>query len=137
MIVKQGSRVEGARGSQEYDLQSRLTDFALRVIDVAEALPSSMAAKHIAGQLLRCGTAPPANYAEALGAESRKDFVHKMRIGLKELRETLVWLKMIERRPLIRPSSKMQLIIRECNELIAIFAASVGTARKNIEKGRP
>ncbi len=83
------------------DLEDRLVDFAVRIINVVEALPSSKAGNHVAGQLIRSGTAPAPNYGEAQSAESRKDFIHKMKIALKELRETLIWLKIIERKTLV------------------------------------
>ena len=115
----------------EYDLEERLIDFALRVAEVTESLPNSPLGKHIVGQLLRAGTAAAPNYAEAQGAESRRDFVHKMRIALKELRETKVWLKMIAKKPLIEPKSRLELIIQECDELTAIFVTSIKTAQEN------
>jgi four helix bundle protein len=77
------------------ELEDRLIDFAVRIINVVEALPSSKAGNHVAGQLIRSGTAPAPNYGEAQSAESRKDFIHKMKIALKELRETLIWLTII------------------------------------------
>ena len=83
------------------DLEGRLIDFAVRVISVVEALPDSKAGNHVARQLVRSGTSPAANYGEAQSAESRRDFGHKMKIALKELRETLIWLKIIERKPLV------------------------------------
>ena len=109
------------------DLEDRLISFAVRVVNVVEALPDSKAGNHIARQLVRSGTSPAPNYGEAQSAESRKDFVHKMKIALKELRETLIWLKIIERKPLCEPS-KMSDIIQECDELISIFVKSVKTA---------
>ena len=112
------------------DLEDRLVDFAVRIITVIEALPSSRAGNHIAGQLVRSGTAPAPNYGEAQSAESRKDFIHKMKIALKELRETLIWLQIIERKPLCEPA-KMASITNECDELIAIFVSSVKTAEEN------
>ena len=112
------------------DLEDRLVDFAVRIITVIEALPSSRAGNHIAGQLVRSGTAPAPNYGEAQSAESRKDFSHKMKIALKELRETLIWLKIIDRKPLCEPA-KMTDITKECDELIAIFVTSVKTAEEN------
>jgi four helix bundle protein len=81
--------------TKEYDLEDRLIDFAVAMIDTVEALPSTRAGNHIAGQLLRSGTSPAPNYGEAQSAESRKDFIHKMKIALKELRETRVWLRII------------------------------------------
>ena len=75
------------------ELDDRLIDFAVMVIGVVEALPNSKSGNHIAGQLVRSGTSPAPNYGEARNAESRKDFIHKMKISLKELRETVIWLK--------------------------------------------
>lgn len=80
------------KGPQDYDLQDRLISFAVRVMNVVEALPNDRIGNHVAGQLLRSGTSPAPNYGEAQSAESRKDFVHKIKISLKELRETHVWL---------------------------------------------
>ncbi len=80
---------------RNYDLQERLIEFAVRVLNVVESLPNSRAGNHVAGQLIRSGTSPAANYGEAQSAESRKDFIHKMKVALKELRETLVWLLII------------------------------------------
>ncbi len=112
------------------DLEDRLVDFAVRIINVVEALPSSKAGNHVAGQLIRSGTAPAPNYGEAQSAESRKDFIHKMKIALKELRETLIWLKIIERKPVCEPA-EMTDITKEGDELIAIFVKSVKTAEEN------
>lgn len=109
------------------DLERRLVDFAVRIITVVEALPNSKAGNHIAGQLIRAGTSAAPNYGEAQSAESRKDFIHKMKIALKELRETLIWLQIIERKPLCDPPTMAE-ILKECDELIAIFVASVKTA---------
>lgn len=72
---------------RKYDLEDRLVEFAGKVIDVVNKLPKELAAKHLGGQLVRSGTAPALNYAEAVGAESKADFIHKMGIVLKELRE--------------------------------------------------
>jgi len=116
--------------SSPTDLEDRLIDFSIRIINVIEHLPKTKAANHIAGQLLRSGTAPAPNYGEAQSAESRKDFIHKMKIALKELRETLVWLKIIKRKPLCT-AEQMASILKECDELISIFTASVKTAEKN------
>jgi len=112
---------------QYQDLENRLIDFAVSIIRVIEELPSSKAGNHIAGQLLRSGTSPAPNYGEAQSAESRKDFIHKMKISLKELRETLVWLRIIERKPLCE-AGELDTILKECDELIAIFVSSVKTA---------
>ena len=111
-----------------YDLEERLIDFAVRIIRMAESLPETKVANHIAGQLIRCGTSPAPNYGEAQSAESRADFIHKMKICLKELRETRVWLLMIARVKLIKPVSKLDSLIQENNELISIFVTSIRTA---------
>jgi four helix bundle protein len=115
--------------AKEYDLQDRLVEFAVRIISVVECLPDSRAGRQVANQLVRSGTSPAPNYGEAQSAESRSDFVHKMKVALKELRETMVWLQIIERKPLCSPG-RMKEIIEECNELIAIFVKSIQTATK-------
>jgi four helix bundle protein len=108
-------------------LENRLVDFAVIIIDLIESLPKTKAGSHISGQLLRSGTSPAPNYGEAQSAESRKDFIHKMKIALKELRETLIWLRIIERKGLCK-SEEVNQALRECDELIAIFVSSVKTA---------
>ena len=117
-----------------YDLEERLIDFAVRIIRMAESLPKTKVANHIAGQLIRCGTSPAPNYGEAQSAESRADFIHKMKVCLKELRETRVWLLMIVRAKLIKPVSKLDSFIQENNELISIFVTSIRTAKKGKKK---
>jgi four helix bundle protein len=116
------------------DLEDRLIDFAVRIISAAESLPKTRVANHIAGQLIRCGTSPAPNYGEAQSAESRADFIHKMKICLKELRETRVWLLMIVRAKLINPVSKLDSLIQENNELISIFVTSIRTAKNTKKK---
>ena len=116
-----------------FDLEERLIDFAVRIIRIAESLPKTKVGNHIAGQLIRCGTSPAPNYGEAQSAESRSDFIHKMKVSLKELRETRVWLLIIVRANLIRPTSKLEPLINENNELISIFVTSITTAKKNKE----
>jgi four helix bundle protein len=119
------------KGYQDFDLEDRLIDFSVRIITLIESLPKSKVGKHVGGQLLRSGTSPAPNYGEAQGAESRSDFIHKMKICLKELRETRVWLKIIRKTKMIKPESKLKLIIEENNQLISIFVASINTAREN------
>ena len=119
-----------AQTGRPFDLEERLIAFAGRGVEVVSALPKTQVGKHLGGQLLRSGTSPMANYAEAQGAESRNDFVHKMKVCLKELRETLAWLKLIQRRRLAGGPEKMEAIVTECNELVSIFVASVNTARE-------
>lgn len=112
------------------DIENRLIDFASRIIDLVEALPNSMAAKHLGGQLLRSGTSPALNYGEAQSAESRDDLIHKMKICLKELRETLICLKLISKRNWF-PATKTAPLLLENNELVAIFIASTKTAAEH------
>jgi len=119
--------------AREFDLEERLIDFAVRIIKVADALPETRAGNHIRGQVLRSGTAPAANYAEAQSSESRADFLHKMKVALKELRETKVWLRMVTKAGLISPTSKLDPLIQENDQLISIFVASVKTTAKNQE----
>ena len=116
-----------------YDLEGRLIDFAVRIIRTAESLPKTKVGQHITGQLIRSGTSPAPNYGEAQSAESRADFVHKMKIALKELRETKVWLQMITRADLIKPALKVEPLVNETNQLISIFVTSIKTAKNNIK----
>ena len=109
------------------DLEDRLIDFAVAIVDVVEALPPSKAGSHIAGQLIRSGTSPAPNYGEARSAESRRDFIHKMKISLKELRETMIWLKIVSRKHMI-VGEGIDAAISECDELISIFVSSTRTA---------
>ncbi len=109
------------------ELEDRMIDFAVVIIGVTEALPNTKAGCHIAGQLIRSGTSPAPNYGEARSAESRKDFIHKMKISLKELRETMIWLKIISRKS-IAAGEDIDAIISECDELISIFVSSTRTA---------
>jgi len=116
-----------------FDLEERLIDFSVMILKVAEELPNNYAGKHLASQLTRSGTAPALNYGEAQGAESRNDFVHKMKICLKELRETQICLKIIQRKPMVEPS-KVDNILQECNQLVAIFTSSVKKATTQTAK---
>ena len=117
---------------RKYDLEERLIDFAVLIIDLEEALPSTKAANHLGGQLLRSGTSPALNYGEAQAAESKKDFIHKIKIVLKELRETLVCLKIIHRSGVHSAPDQIAFAIKECNELVAIFVKSAKTAQANM-----
>ena len=121
----------GRRIDKPVDLEDRLVDFAVRIINVIEAVPSSKAGNHVAGQLIRSGTAPAPNYGEARSGESRKDFIHKMKIGLKELNESRVWLKIITRSEML-PEAKLRNINQECDELWRIVNASVKTTQKKL-----
>jgi four helix bundle protein len=114
---------------QANELENRLIDFAVRVISVADALPDTPTGKHISRQLLRSGTSPAPNYAEARGAESNPDFVHKLKIALKELNETNVWLRMVCHSGLMR-IEMLEDLIDENQQLCRILNASVTTAKK-------
>jgi four helix bundle protein len=113
-------------------LEERLIDFAVRIVRLSTSLPRTSAGKHIAGQILRSGTSPAPNYGEARGAESHADFVHKLRIVLKELNETSIWLRIIERSRMV----KMELLadmLKENRDLCKIFAVSLKTARTRVK----
>jgi four helix bundle protein len=113
--------------SQADELEERLIDFAVRIIRLSAFLPKTPAGKHIAGQILRAGTSPAPNYGEARGAESKADFIHKLRIVLKELNETSIWLRVIERSGILAQNLLIGLI-QENKELCKIFASSLKTA---------
>ena len=113
-----------------YDLDDRLINFASDVLDITEGLPRTIAGNYLAGQLVRCGTAPCLQYAEAQGAESPADFIHKMKVALKELRETFSGLRLIRLKKWYQPDFLNATVI-ENNELISIFVKSIETAKKN------
>lgn len=128
IIAETPNGTYGAR--PKYDLEERLLNFTAGGVRLADSLPNTKAGNHIAGQLLRCGTSPLANHGEVEAAESRKDFLHKLRICLKELRETWRWLRLIGRLELSQ-GSQLRAALTEVEELIRIFAASVRTTEKN------
>ena len=121
-------KLESAR---KYDLEERLIEFSLLIIRLVEMLPNDRVGSHIGGQLIRSGTSPAFNYGEAQSAESIIDFVHKMKVCLKELRETKISLKIIRRKPLLKSIETVDIALKECDELIAIFVKSIDTAQKN------
>jgi len=117
---------------RNYDLDDRLIDFAVEVISICDNVKPTKAGNHLAGQLVRSGTSPSLNYGEAQGGESPKDFVHKLKIILKELRETKNCLRIIDKANLFLGSSTaLESCLNECKELIAIFAQSIKTAQRN------
>ena len=118
---------EGRKGA---DIEERLLEFAVRVGKAVDALPDSRLGRHIAGQLVRSGTSPAPNYAEACAAESKKDFIHKLAIALKELRESNVWIRMIVKSELI-PEQRLEQLRDECDQLCKIIAKSLVTAKSN------
>lgn len=118
----------------KFDLEERLIKFAVNVIELANSLPKSPIGIHLQGQIVRSSTSPALNYGEAQGAESRKDFIHKMSIGLKELRETFVAIKIIKYSKISRNAEILDWCFKENNELISIFVKSIETAKKNIKR---
>ena len=113
------------------DLEERLIKFAVLIIELTNEMPDNKSANHLSGQIIRSGTSPALNYGEAQSAESRKDFIHKMKIVLKELRETFICLKIIKHSRLYKNHEIIEKALLENNELISIFVKSVETARKN------
>lgn len=116
-----------------YDLEDRFVDFTCRMIDVVESLPNNRAGNYIAGQLIRACHSPTFNYGEAQAAESTNDFIHKMGVVLKELKECRPALKVILKKEFIKPITKLEGIYQETEELIAIIAKSIITAKQNKE----
>jgi len=113
------------------NLEERLINFAVLIISIAGSLSDTKSSNHLASQLLRSGTSSALNYGEAQSGESRKDFIHKIKIVLKELRESNISLKIIYHAKLFNNEQSIILALREVNELIAIFVKSVETAQKN------
>lgn len=118
----------------KFELEERLINFSVLIIAIANELPNTKAGNHLSGQLIRSGTSASLNYGEAQSGESRKDFIHKIKIVLKELRETFVYLKIIHRTKLNISNEKMKTVMKENDELISIFVKSVETAQKNLKK---
>ena len=115
----------------KYNLEDRLLEFAVRVIHVTESMKTNRAGLHVADQLLGSGTSPYGHHGEAESAESRADFVHKLRICAKELREARRWLRLVARAQLVAKPQLLAAILTESDELIRIFAASIRTAQNN------
>ena len=112
-----------------HQLSDRLLDFAIEVIKITDALPNTVAGRHVGGQLVRAGTSCGSNYEEACGAESRSDFVPKKSIVLKELKESRFWLRLISRIEML-PSNRIEPVLNECQQLCAIVAKSILTAKR-------
>ena len=118
----------------KFNLEDRLIDFSVLIIEIANSLSKSSAGKYLSDQLIRSGTSAALNYGEAQSGESRKDFIHKIKIVLKELRESYVCLKIIYKIKLYKSEDRIQDALKENNELISIFVKSAETAQKNINK---
>ena len=118
----------------KFELEERLIDFSVLIIKIANEMPNTKAGNHLSGQLIRSGTSAALNYGEAQSGESRKDFIHKLKVVLKELRETFVCLKIIHRAKLYKSENLVKSVLKENDELISIFVKSVETAQKNMDK---
>ena len=118
------------------DLAERLLEFAARIGKAVDALPDTRLGRHIAGQLVRCGTSPAPNYEEGRAAESRADFVHKLSVALKELRETGYWLRLIVKSELLS-ERKMSGLLDEATQLCRILGKSIATAKRAKKRGNP
>lgn len=114
---------------KKYDIEERLIQFAVAIIGACNKLDGSYASQHLSKQLIRSTTSAALNYGEAQSAESAKDFLHKMKLCLKELRESLVNLKIQKGAELIKDIQKIDILIQENNELISIFVASIRTSQ--------
>jgi four helix bundle protein len=119
---------------KKFDLDERLINFASGIIDISETLPKTMAGNHLGSQILRSGTSPALHYGEAQAAESRADFIHKMKVCLKELRETFNCLRLIHKKNWV-DTETLTYKIKESNELISIFVKSIVTAQQNNKAG--
>jgi four helix bundle protein len=116
----------------KFDLEDRLLEFTARLTKLVDALPNSRTGNHVAGQLRRCGTSPFANHGEVQAAESRKDFIHKLGVCFKELKEIRRWLRFIARVELLS-AKRVRPLLLETEELIRIFSASIRTAERNVK----
>jgi four helix bundle protein len=121
-------------GTVKFDLEERLIKFSVMISDLVESLPVTITGKYLAGQLIRSGLSPALNYGEAKSAESINDFIHKMKIALKELRETFISLRIIQQKQYKQVVNVTDTCLKECNELICIFVKSISTAEINRQK---
>ncbi len=121
--------------NDKYDLEERLINFAVMMIKMTSHFPDTFIGRHLCGQLNRSSTSPTLNYGEAQGAESPADFLHKLRICLKELRESQINLKIAQRAGLLKDEIATP-GLNECNQLVAIFTSSVKTAKEKVAKGK-
>jgi len=114
-----------------HNLEELLINFSVSIIEFIDQIQNTKAGNHLSGQLLRSGTSPALNYGEAQSGESKKDFIHKIKVVLKELRETYVCLKIINKAKLHESEEKLKALLQENNELISIFVKSIKTAQGN------
>ena len=118
--------------AKKNDLEERLIQFAILIIEIADGLPKFGAGLILSGQMIRSSTSSALNYGEAQAAESPRDFLHKLKVVLKELRETYINLRIVNGRKLLNNQVKLDMALQESNELISIFTASILTAKKNM-----
>jgi len=123
----------GKMGNREFDLEDRFVDYTCRMIDVVEALPKTRTGNYIAGQLIRSCHSPTFNYGEVQAAESRNDFIHKMKVVLKELKECRAALKIIRKKEMVKPIIITTSVFKETEELIAIIAKGISTAQSKVD----
>ena len=116
---------------KKFDLEDRFVEFTCSMIGMVEALPDTRAGNYLAGQLMKSCFSPTLNYGEAQSAESRNDFIHKMAVILKELKESRAALKIIRKKEMIKPAAKLEAVFAETEHLIAIIGKSISTAKKN------
>jgi len=122
--------------ARKFDLEDRLLEFSVGIIRMSESILKTDAGRHVAQQVMRSGTSPYAMHAEASEAESKEDFIYKMKICLKELRETQRWLQLISRVPLVKQPNLLDTLIQEVDERIRIFCQSIITVlSRQIQKG--
>ena len=121
----------------KFDLEDRLVEFSVLIIEIVNQMPKTKVGNHLSGQIIRSGTSVSLNYGEAQSGESRRDFIHKIKVVLKELRETYVALKIIHKAKLYKTEINIKKAKKENNELISIFVKSVETAQKNSKQNKP
>lgn len=118
----------------KYNLDERLMEFAVRVTRVTESMKRTPAGTYVADQRLRSGTSPFGHHGEAEGADSRDDFIHKLKVCYKELRASRRWPRLVHRTPLVAKPDLVVSLLTESDELVRIFSASISTAEKNRER---
>ena len=114
--------------TERSNLADRLLEYGVQIIKLVESLPKTRVCTRIGDQLLSCGTSVGANYEEAQGAESKNDFIHKLQVGLKELRESNYWLRLIAKSGIV-PSVRLEGLLDESNQLRAMLSKAVATAK--------
>lgn len=121
---------------KNFDLEHRLITFSINILEIADKLPNSKSGVYISSQIIRSGTSPAMNFDEAESADSKNEYIQIMKLCLKELRETLVSLKIIYRKPLIEDSRMVEDVMNECIELIAVFIRNIDITKKNLTSKR-